>query len=60
LEGTGIYCVILGGYALLVATGIWLLSRPDWLPVVGGWIVLIDGLALSLFLLHRWLARQSR
>lgn len=62
LEGSSVYYAILGGYLLLVSAGVWLLSRPGWLTALGGLFVLLDGMALLLMLLQRWLNRrlQSR
>ena len=60
IRGGWIYYVILGANALLVAGGVWLLSRPGWLPILGGLFVLLDGLTLLLILLHRWLDRRMR
>ncbi|TMB92046.1 MAG: hypothetical protein E6J45_03795 [Chloroflexi bacterium] len=58
LEGSSVYYVIVGGYMLLVAAGVWLLSRPGWLTALGGLFVLLDGMALMLMLLQRWLNRR--
>jgi hypothetical protein len=58
LEGSSIYYAILGGYVLLVAAGVWLLSIPGWLTALGGLFVLLDGLGLLLMLLQRWLNRR--
>ncbi|MBV9100308.1 MAG: hypothetical protein JOZ46_08440 [Candidatus Dormibacteraeota bacterium] len=60
IRGGWIYYVVLGAYAALVATGIWLLSRPGWLPIMGGLVVLLDGLTLVLLGLHHWLNRTLR
>jgi hypothetical protein len=59
VDGGAIYYAIVGGYAVLVAAGLWLLSRPGWLPVVAGSVVLLDGMTGLLVLLHRWLSRRS-
>jgi hypothetical protein len=59
LEGAGIYYVILAGYLLIVAAGVWLMSRPAWFAVLAGWVVLLDGMLSSLFLLYRWSMRCS-
>ena len=60
IEGGWVYYVVLGAYAALVALALWLFSRGALLPAVAGCFVLIDGLALTLFLLHRWLTRRLR
>ena len=59
VEGGWIYYVILGAYAAVIAAAIWLLTRHGWLPIVGGFVVLLDGMTALLFLLHRWLNRRS-
>ncbi len=55
IPGGWIYYAILGAYALFVGAAVWLLTRPGWLSVLGGGIVLLEGLAVTLILLHRWL-----
>jgi hypothetical protein len=60
VDGGWIYYIVLSAYAVLVSFALWLLSRPGWLPLVGALTVLIDGLAVTLFLLHRWLGRRLR
>ena len=61
LKGYGVYYAIVAGYAVLVVVGVWLFSRPGWLPVLAGWVVLIDGLAAGLILLYRWsMSRAQR
>jgi hypothetical protein len=60
IDGGWIYYVILFAYGLLVAAGIWLISRHGWLPAVGGCIVLLDGMTTSIFLLYRWAVRRLR
>jgi hypothetical protein len=60
VDGGWIYYVVLGAYATLISTALWLLSRPGWLPFLGALSVLLDGFALTLFLLHRWLTRRFR
>jgi len=57
VAGASIYYVIMAAYALLATTGVFLLSRPGWLPFLAGWIVLLDGLVILLVLLHRWAMR---
>ena len=60
IPGGWIYYVVLGVYALVVATALWLFSRPGWIPFLGGWIVLLDGFTVALVLLHRWLNHRLR
>jgi hypothetical protein len=60
VDGGWIYYIVLGAYAVLVSSAVWLLSRPGWLPTLGALTVLIDGFAVTLLLLHRWLGRRSR
>lgn len=52
------YYVIVGGYAAVVSAAIWLLTRHGWLPVVIGFVVLLDGMTGMLVLLNRWLTRR--
>jgi hypothetical protein len=52
------YYVIVGGYAAVVSAAIWLLTRHGWLPVVIGFVVLLDGMTDMLVLLNRWLTRR--
>jgi hypothetical protein len=59
VDGGWIYYVILGGYFAMVCASIWLLTRHWWLPVVVGFVVLLDGMTALLFLLNRWLTRRS-
>lgn len=53
-----IYYVILGGYSAVVCTALWLLTRHGWVPVVVGFVVLLDGMTALLVLLNRWLTRR--
>jgi hypothetical protein len=59
VEGGWMYYVILGAYAVVISAAVWLLTRHGWLPVVAGFIVLLDGMTALLVLLHRWLTRRS-
>ena len=59
VDGGWIYYVILGGYSAMVCASIWLLTRHWWLPVLVGFVVLLDGMTALLVLLNRWLTRRS-
>lgn len=59
VDGGWIYYVILGGYSAVICAGVWLLTRHGWLPVAGGFVVLLDGMTGLLLLLNRWLTRRS-
>lgn len=53
--------MIIGSYsASFNCAAVWLLTRHGWLPVVAGFIVLLDGMTALLVLLNRWLLRRSR
>lgn len=43
-----------------MALSVWLITRPGWLPVVGAFVLLLEGMTTSLFLLHRWAVRRFR
>lgn len=58
IPGGWIYYAILAAYALFVGAAIWLLTRPGWLGVLGGAVVLLEGLTVTLVLLNRWLNRR--
>ncbi|MGH7721215.1 MAG: hypothetical protein ACRENL_00075 [Candidatus Dormibacteria bacterium] len=58
IDGGWIYYVVLAAYGVLVASAVYLLSRPGWLTVLGALIILIDGMTVTLFLLHRWLTKR--
>lgn len=53
-----IYYVVVGGYAAIVSTALWLLTRHGWLPILVGFAVLLDGMTGLLVLLNRWLTRR--
>lgn len=53
-----IYYVVVGGYAAIVSTALWLLTRHGWLPILVGFAVLLDGMTGLLILLNRWLTRR--
>jgi dipeptide/tripeptide permease len=59
VDGGWIYYVILGTYSAVVCGAVWLLTRHGWLPVVAGFVVLLDGMTALLVLLNRWLTRRS-
>ena len=59
VDGGWIYYVILAGYCAVVCAAVWLLTRHGWLPVVIGFVVLLDGMTALLVLLNRWLTRRS-
>lgn len=60
IEDGWIYYLVLAGYTALVIAGIWLLTRHGWLPILAGFVVLLDGMTTLLILLHRWLTRRLR
>jgi hypothetical protein len=59
VDGGWIYYVILAAYAAVICAGVWLLTRHWWLPVIAGFVVLLDGMTGLLVLLNRWLTRRS-
>ena len=59
VDGGWIYYVILGGYSAVVCGAVWLLTRHGWLPIVVGFVVLLDGMTGLLVLLNCWLTRRS-
>ena len=58
IPGGWIYYIILAAYALFVGAAVWLLTRPGWLGILGGTLVLLEGLTLTLIGLQRWLNRR--